>query len=394
MECQGVHIHSALRGKPYELHTFDSSLIPHLGQGETMKKSVRLVAILFIVACWVRGSDAQQSSKDGAYYDWRPGPWAGRPQMSPVAKKLPLIQVKGNKFVNAKGDTILFRGLAIADPDKIAQEGRWDKNLFVKVKEMGTMIVRIPVHPVPWRMRTPAKYLELLDQAVEWCTELGMYVMIDWHSIGNLGMELFQDPVYNTTRRETYEFWRTIARHYRGHNTVAFYELFNEPTLFNGQLGRMSWSEWKKINEEIISLIRAYDAEKIPLVAGLDWAYDLTPLHIEPIEAEGIGYVTHPYPHKRLKPYEPKWDEDFGFAAGRYPMVATEFGFVLGRAGMAENGEYGKAIIKYLESNGISWICWVYDPEWYPRMLESWDTFKLTECGEFFKQAMQAKTEH
>jgi aryl-phospho-beta-D-glucosidase BglC (GH1 family) len=283
--------------------------------------------------------------------------------------------------------------LAVADPDKLEQEGHWNKTLFVKAKEMGATIVRIPVHPVPWRMRTPVKYLELLDQAVGWCTELGMYVIIDWHSIGNLGMELFQDPVYSTTRKETYEFWRTIARHFNGHNTPAFYELFNEPTLFFGQLGRMSWTEWKEINENIISLIRAHDHEKIPLVAPLDWAYDLTPLHIEPIEAEGIGYVTHPYPHKRERPYEPKWDEDFGFAASKYPVVATEFGFVLGKQGMADNGDYGKRIIRYLEARGISWVCWVFDPLWGPSLLQSWDNFKLTEAGEFFKRAMHGKIE-
>jgi endoglucanase len=356
-----------------------------------MKVILRLIAVVSIVLPCARTMNAQQGSKMEEYYDWRPKRDVGRPFDSPNAKKLPLIQVRGNKFVDARGNTILFRGLAIADPDKIEQEGQWSENLFKKVKEMGATIVRIPVHPVPWRMRTPAKYLQLLDQAVEWCTALGMYVVIDWHSIGNLGMELFQDPVYNTTRRETYEFWRTIARHFSGNNTVAFYELFNEPTLFNGQLGRMSWSEWKKINEDIIGLIRAYDRETIPLLAGLDWAYDLTPLHIEPIEAEGIGYVTHPYPHKRERPWEPKWEEDFGFAASRYPVIATEFGFSLGKEGMTENGDYGKTIIHYLEGKGISWIAWVFDPEWHPRLFESWETYTLTPSGEFFKQALQGR---
>jgi aryl-phospho-beta-D-glucosidase BglC (GH1 family) len=347
--------------------------------------------ILLAVPCAMPTLNAQQKERTPNRFDWLNNQDDLRPVNNPNARKLPLISVKGNKFINAVGDTILFRGVAIADPDKIEQEGRWNKNLFVKVKELGAMIVRIPVHPVPWRMRTPAKYLQLLRQAVDWCTELGMYVVIDWHSIGNLGMELFQNREYVTSRQETYEFWRTIAMNFRGNTTVAFYELFNEPTLFNGQLGSMSWSEWKKINENIIHLIRAYDNEKIPLVAGLDWAYDLTPLRIEPIEAEGIGYVTHPYSHKRPKPYEPKWEEDFGFAAGRYPVVATEFGFVMGREGMVENGEYGKTIINYLERKGISWICWVYDPEWRPAMLKSWDTFQLTESGEFFKEAMQRK---
>jgi len=350
---------------------------------------MRFATIAVMVFCCLNTSTAQKGTGAARYYDWSKGPSLEKAVDNPNAKKPPLIRVAGNRFVNALGDTILFRGCAIADPDKLEQQGHWNRNHFVKVKELGAMIVRIPVHPVPWRMRTPARYLRLLDQAVDWCTELGMYVDIDWHSIGNLSMELFQDPVYNTTRQETYEFWRTIAGHFRGNNTVAFYELFNEPTVFNGRLGRMSWSEWKKINEDIISLIRAYDNETIPLVAGLDWAYDLTPLHIEPIQAEGIAYVSHPYPHKRVKPYEPKWEENFGFAANRYPVVASEFGFTLGTERMSDNGEYGKTIIDYLEGKGISWIAWIFDPDWYPRMLASWDTYALTESGEFFKQAMQ-----
>lgn len=38
-------------------------------------------------------------------------------------------------------------------------------------------------------------------------------------------------------------------------------------------------------------------------------------------------------------------------------------------------------------------MCWVFDPEWYPRLIESWDTFKLTESGEFFKEALQQKVQ-
>jgi hypothetical protein len=35
----------------------------------------------------------------------------------------------------------------------------------------------------------------------------------------------------------------------------------------------------------------------------------------------------------------------------------------------------------------------VFDPEWGPPMLRSWDTYALTESGEFFKQAMQGKVQ-
>jgi endoglucanase len=323
---------------------------------------------------------------------YQDAPWK-QIKPDPKARLLPLIRVKGNKFVKPDGSTVLFRGLSISDPDKIERQGHWNKTYFEKVKETGASIVRIPVHPIAWRQRTPEKYLELLDQATEWCTDLGMYMIIDWHSIGNLGMELFQNPMYNTSKPETYNFWRTIAQHFNGNNTVAFYEIFNEPTIYRGQLGSMEWSEWKQINENIINLIRAFDIESIPLVAGLDWAYDLSPLRDDPINAEGIGYVTHPYEFKRTQPWEPKWEENFGFAAAQYPVIATEFGFEPRPGQIIDANHYANRIISYLEGKGISWVCWCYDPEWGPRMLKSWDTFELTESGKFFTKAMHGELE-
>lgn len=42
------------------------------------------------------------------------------------------------------------------------------------------------------------------------------------------------------------------------------------------------------------------------LVAGFNWGYDLTPIKNNPLNAEEIGYVSHPYPQKREKTREPK----------------------------------------------------------------------------------------
>ena len=318
---------------------------------------------------------------------WQGGRWK-RPEPNPKLKILPLIAVQGNKFVNPAGGTMLFRGLSVADPDKLAGQGHWNRELFMAVKDMGANLVRLPVHPVAWRERGTAGYLELLDQAVDWCTDLGIYVIIDWHSIGNLQSGMFQSPMYDTSKAETFAFWRTIAMHFKGHNTVAFYELFNEPTHYNGMLGSMSWMEWRELNEEMIRLVRSWDKERIPLVAGFDWAYDLNSLHYDPVRAEGIGYVTHPYANKRSQPWEPKWEENFAFAADRYPVIATEIGFGLKEGEVVDDTHYGNRITRFLEQRGISWMAWVFDPEWGPRMLKSFDGFALTGSGEFFKQAM------
>ncbi|RYZ45487.1 MAG: glycoside hydrolase family 5 protein, partial [Chitinophagaceae bacterium] len=179
---------------------------------------------------------------------------------------------------------------------------------------------------------------------------------------------------------------------YKGNTTVAFFELFNEPTVMNGQLGLCTWQDWKAMNEEMITIIRAHGCKAIPLVAGFNWAYDLTPVATEPINAEGIGYVSHPYPQKRPKPWEPKWTADWGFVAKKYPVMLTEIGF----CGPDDRGahipvisdeSYGEAITKYCNDNGISYSVWVFDPQWSPMLISDWN-FTPTRQGRFFKQAL------
>jgi endoglucanase len=356
-----------------------------------MKYFIRLSVFILSVLFFVSDVYAKQNKeiKVGDYW-WNQPPKEKVPENT-HKKDLPLISVKGNEFVNPEGKEVMFRGLATSDSDKLERQGYWNRKYFEEIKKMGANIVRIPVHPLAWRGRTPKVYLKLLDDAVQWCTELKLYVIIDWHSIGNLEMELFQDPYYETTKKGTYEFWRTIADHFEGNNTVAFYEIFNEPTRFFGRLGSMSWDEWKEINEDIIGLIRAYDEETIPLVAGFDWAFDLSSIRDKPINAKGIGYTSHPYPFKRKKPWEPKWDESFGFAKERYPVMVTEFGFDSREVEKDEYKDYGEIIISYLEKRGISWVCWIFDGDWHPAMIKSWDNFELTGSGEFFREALHGE---
>lgn len=302
------------------------------------------------------------------------------------------IKVVGNKFVTEEGKEFVFKGLNTADPDNLLNKGHWDKAFFQEVKNWGANIVRFPVHPITWRKQGKNNYLKLLDDGVKWATELGLYVIIDWHSIGNLRTEMYQADMYETTQKETFEFWRTMAKQYKGNNTVAFFELFNEPTVYNGQLGTCSWAQWKELNEEMIGIIRAHGNDAIPLVAGFNWAYDLTPVKENPINAAGIAYVSHPYPMKRPKPWEDKWTADWGFVASKYPLMLTEIGF----SGAEEQGahvpvisdeSYGEAITKYTAQRGISWVGWVFDDRWAPRMFSDWN-FTPTRQGKYFKKVL------
>ncbi len=314
--------------------------------------------------------------------------------IEPATAQVPFVRVEGNHFVDEHGQTVVFRGVSFSDPDRLEKSGQWNRAYFEAARAWNANIVRFPVHPRAWRERGEEAYLALLDQGIAWAGELGMYVIIDWHSIGNLRTELFQHPMYNTTKTETFRFWKTIAARYDEQPVVAFYELFNEPTVYNGTLGTMTWADQKALMEEIIGIIYAHDTTVIPLVAGFNWAYELGSVIEHPIAFPGVAYVTHPYPQKRPAPWIDQWEADWGHVADTYPIVATEFGFMSadGRGAhvpVIGDETYGEALIGYFEQKGISWTAWVFDPVWSSQLIENWE-FEPTRQGRFFRDKMMA----
>jgi len=304
------------------------------------------------------------------------------------------ITVEGNQFVNESGKTIILRGLNTSDPDKLANEQHWNKPYFQEMKNWGATVVRFPIHPTAWKKRGPKAYLRLLDDGIQWASELGMYVILDWHSIGNLKVEKYQAPMYETDLSQTLKFWKKIAKRYGNNPTVAFYELFNEPTLQGGKLGACTWTEWKVIMEQIIATIRKKGGKGVPLVAGFNWAYDLTAAKNNPINAEGIGYVSHPYPQKREKPWADKWTADWGAMKEKYPIILTEVGFCEPTAKGAHipvisDESYGKAITNYCDDHDISYVVWVFDPQWSPMLFLDWN-FTPSQQGTYFKKKLMS----
>lgn len=358
-----------------------------------MYKFLPLIIVVFLCSCAVPSSHTAKTD----HPVWgQPYPVAfDKSQLVPQS----FISVKGNQFVDQAGETFVFKGVNIADPDNLVMQGQWDKALFVELKNnWGVNTIRLPIHPAAWRARGKEAYLELLDQAVLWANELGIYLIIDWHSIGYLPTEQYQHPMYDTTIKETRDFWRTIAFHYKGVPTTAVYEIFNEPTTQENTLGKRDWAEWKALNESLIDMIYARDKKVIPLVAGFNWAYDLSYVKDAPIERPGIAYAAHPYPQK-AKPKEKTkanffkfWDEKWGYVAQSYPMIASEIGWVKAdgfgaHRPVIDEGPYGPRIIEYLDQHGISWTAWCFDPFWSPTMIEDWN-YTPTQQGEFFKEVL------
>lgn len=311
------------------------------------------------------------------------------------AKDLSKIHVEGKSFVDEKGKTIIFKGLCFSDPVKLISENKWGDGYFSEASSWNANIVRFPIHPQNINIYGWDKTFEAIDQGIAWARQLGMYVIIDWHSIGNLKDEKYTNTMYNTTKEETFRFWRTVAQRYKDEPAVALYELFNEPTTQQNGLGSCTWDEWRIINEQIIDTIRTYDTDKVCLCAGFNWAYDLTEVKAKPVRRPNIAYVSHPYPMKREQPWEEKWEKDFGYVADTYPVVCTEIGYCLesergAHVPVKSTDVYADHITKYFEQKGISFTIWCFDPHWAPTHITDWN-YTLSTQGRYFKKYLQSQ---
>lgn len=343
-------------------------------------------------------TDVQKSQEQ-----WWNAPYPTRFDASSLTFQ-PLLKAQKNKIVNSKGDIVVLRGVNIADIAKLTYENQWSPLLFDEIKAWGANVIRIPVHPLAWRQKGKQWFFEHIDEAVRWANQRNMYLIIDWHSIGNLQSQMYQHIMYETSLVETANFWRDIAYRYKGVNTIAVYELFNEPThdfigTGAGSLGKITWEQWRDLLETLVDIVQVYDAEPISLVAGFNWGYDLSEVVEHPIRRNNIAYAIHPYPQKAkvkeesIKSFQAAWQKQWGYVAEHYPLMATELGWVdkNGKGAhipVIHNGNtYGPAIIEFMKARDISWVAWAFDPDWAPVMIKDWN-FTPTAQGKFFKEKM------
>ncbi len=325
-----------------------------------------------------------------------PGSGDYEPDVFVPTVSLPPLHVDGNRIADAGGTTVVLRGIALADPDQLERDGHWDAEHFQQAKDWGAQVVRIPVHPKYWRRRGPAGYLALLDQGVTWAEERGMYVILDWHGMGDPVAEVYetgQDAMFVTTRAETRSFLRIAAAHYRDDRGVAFYEVFNEPVnwMSDGSTTTTTWSQWKVLAEGLVDVVRAQAPEAICMVSGFKWAYDLSPVAADPVDRQGIVYVVHPY---SCKGTEATWQADFGYLSATYPVFATEFGFVANPYDPVAYGTvagYGAPITDFFAERGIGWTVWVFHPVWTPNLIADWSYTPAEPQGTFFRGLLQGQ---
>ncbi len=125
-----------------------------------------------------------------------------------------------------------------------------------------------------------AKLEQVIDDGVNAATNLGMYVIIDWH--------ILHDSNPKQHEAEAIDFFSRMSAKYANHDNVI-YEICNEPN------GGTNWDTIKSYAENVIPVIRTHDADAVVLVGTPTWSQDVDVVAANPLNFGNVMYSLHFY---------------------------------------------------------------------------------------------------
>lgn len=272
---------------------------------------------------------------------------------------LPRLKASGNKLVDPKGNEVILRGLSLV---YLSQKRSLSVNERIDIAaDHGANVIRLPLY-APHRSLNPlSANQKYIASAVEHATKRGLYVIIDFHAISDIGK----------TVPNAHYFWYNIAPIYADQPNVI-YELYNEDSYFKGGKGR-TWSQFKKHMDPLVEVARSKAPDTLLLVSAPAWSHQLEGILEEPIDDDNIAYVSHLYPGHDRKYWQQAAD-----VKARYPVVVTEFGWQ--NAGdkvtytlRGTTSKWGNAFRQFLDEQGMSWTGFTLDNDHLPQMFdEQW----------------------
>ncbi len=179
-----------------------------------------------------------------------------------------------------------------------------------------------------------------IDTGVQAATELGMYVIIDWHILNDQTPKKYQS--------EAEKFFKEMSQKYANYDNVI-YEICNEPN------GGTSWSDIKSYANTIIPIIRANDSDAVIIVGTPNWSQDVDVAAQSPLSYDNIMYTLHFYSATHKDSYREKLKTALSKGL---PVMVTEFGVSEASGAGAMDTTEAKKWLDLLDENKISYFAW------------------------------------
>ena len=293
------------------------------------------------------------------------------------------LQVSGTKLTDESGNVIQLRGVSTHGISWFPDYVNYDAFATLR-DDWGANVVRIAMYPEEYNGYLSggdkAALKQIIDNGVNYATQLGMYVIIDWHVLNYA-------PSRHT--QEACDFFAEMASKYSGLDNVI-YEICNEP------VGADWNSDIKPYAETVIGTIRQYDDHALILVGTNTWSQDVDSVVGNTLDDGNVMYVAHFYAGTHKENIRNKISTALNAGV---PVFISECSIcdASGNGGI----DYASANewLDFMNSNQLSFIAWSLSNKAETSALISsgcsaksgWSDGDLSETGRWFKSAISGR---
>ena len=275
---------------------------------------------------------------------------------TPVGKhgKLKLATVEGYSapiIVDKNGAPFQLRGASTHGIQWNEMHPYVNKDSFQSLRdEWGVNMVRIASYVTQDGYTTSTDKAASMDATIQKgvaaATDLGMYVIIDWHIHA-------ENP--HTTKSQAEAFFTKYATMYKDYDNVIF-EICNEPTgvvWYNG-----SGSDLYSYCKDIATIIRDCGSNSLIVCGTNTWSQDVDDVAAKPLKNDGFENILYTFHFYSASHYDDKMNKVKTATAAGTPIFVTEFGICDANGNGNFDTANADAWIKLCDDNNISYACW------------------------------------
>jgi endoglucanase len=268
------------------------------------------------------------------------------PEGSPVAIHGQL-QVAGTQLLDQAGAPIQLKGVSSTNWETIPygeskpalayMRDNWKLSVIRAAMGVDTGAVSYLSNPTGAQSK--------VDEIVQHAIELGVYVLVDWHTEQGVTQQAY-----------AVAFFSAMAAKYGAYPNVIW-EPYNEP---NGY----TWPQIKLYHEAVVAAIRAVDPDNLIVLGTPNWSEYVDVAAADPVIGTNLLYTLHFYSCTHNQPFRAKGD--IAIAAG-LPLFVTEFGATYSDGGLVSNNHNyvceneANLWFAWMAQNNLSGLAWKLD---------------------------------
>lgn len=255
-----------------------------------------------------------------------------------------MLRVDGAKLVDDNGDPVQLRGISTHGiawyPEYV------NRDCFCELKyKWGIDVIRLAMYTAEkggyCTGGDRGKLKKLIKLGVRYATELGLYVIIDWHILSDGNPNLYLE--------EAKEFFDEMSGTFAHHANVI-YEICNEPN------GVVAWGDIKRYAEQVCATIRRHDKTSIILVGTPNWSQGIKEVAKDPIVGfDNVMYTLHFYATTHGETLR---QEMIDAVSEKCPVFVSEFSICEANGNGTINLEQAKKWMDVLNQYKVSYVAW------------------------------------